>query len=1592
MPANNDNQNEQQPAAQAQQVASHSYTKGMGKDLNETFGGADSWTHARNTVNRSHDGQLGVVGNEPANIAMATLPYDLIGSLHIYKDRWVLFTTDDTDSEIGIFEEGTATYTKVVNDQCLGFKRTNLITGATKQNFDCTWSAYWDDGLNPSRTINLDNPPYIEQSVSPGSCKVVTYSNKLDCEKLRLAPLIQLPSISLRKGSSGGSLLNGSYQAVVAYTVNQVRVTDYFTPSNVQGIFTHENANGSLEVDVASMDTNFDEFELVVISVVNQQTVARRMGVYSTRQTAVYIDHVADTLPAVSLDLITLQTPAYEKSDSMYEVNHYLIRTGIYTKFDFNYQVQANNINTKWVAIEYPQDYYVKGGNNTSYMRDEQYPFFIRWLYNTGQKSASYHIPGRASVPDDMTNVLGPDAIEANLGGLSKNWMVNNTATISSLTPYQLPDGGMVVKEGGMGYWESTEIYPDNKPLIWGKLCGTPIRHHKFPDNSLVNHFNEDGTKIIVLGVRFENITLPLDNEGNPITSITGYEILRGSRDGNKTVVAKGVISNMGQYDIPDAVSTKKGLYANYPYNDLRLDPFLSTKPVGGGCSGGGYTPMGTFKKDMFTFHSPETQFRSPFLSEYELKIHGELSGNVLGNFDKPFQHPRHKLLRDFALIVAGIIGIGEALHKIKGKKTTEHIGPSAFNLGIYGIADTIPAGPAAIGLYYGINSLVSLIGDVTGLDALATIVTGTDISSLVDIGLDILIGLVPGAQAPSVNVAKESTAISEIPLPIRILEGLPTFTSLFSQESDKMLDIIRTFSPYQQYAYQYTSHGFLNKFKAPTTGNIRRHILKSNYLEQHLQDFNDDYRINNLFRPRTVALQIDSPLADPTTVDNTRQTIGDQNLLDNPTTPFLTTTSAHYASMKVEMPSQYGQLENISQLPISTATHAAPDAKGKISSPILFGGDIYINRYTEKNTFFYFNDWLCGNLPDGFEYDYRLRYNVPYPRYWMDSQAYDVAQLSNALLSFNFKGDVLPNDLAHLDRNGSDCNYKISFIIKNAYFYLFNSGVRDFYVESEVNLAFRDYGERDSEKVYIPQGYTDLKAMFRSDIIKSNNYYKYDYSLSVSKLYQNFTSWGSLLPRYYDPEVAESCYSYYPKRAIYSLPQPQEFLKDNWKVFLVNNYKDFPGKITAIKSISQYGALIMMENDSPVMFQGIDQLQTGAGVKLTVGDGGLFSSPMQPVGSGDVSFEYGTTQNKYSVVSTPNGLYYVSVDQGKIFEYGGVKTSYYAQPLQDIGAIGNKYWFEKYLPYRLLQDFPNFSLIDNHLIGIGCQTVFDNSWEMLYFCKKDYALKLEYKDKLVYYKDNLFLYNNNQIALGNPLFFDDASWTLSFDQQSKVWISFHDWKPDFTIPGKNHFMTVKDRVIYRHNSRCDLYCNFYGVDYPWELEFIQSTGQGVNMVRSMEYTLECFKYAANCVDRFHELDYNFDRACIYNSEQNTGMLNLIPDPKANPFLKLQYPKVGANSIDILCSKVEQKYRFNQFWDATKDRGQISGQEFQMWNTSVNGYERQLYKSYIDYQKSPLQRKKLRHSYHKVFLKRGKSDNIKMLLKISNIKLNTSER
>jgi hypothetical protein len=1712
-------------------IGTRRFDKGLNEDINDYHLPENEWTHARNAINNSRTGDIGKLGNEPSNkdclVKSIKRPYTIIGTLHVIADKWLIYSTNDTNSEIGVFQESKCgledAYTVLVNDDCLNFNRLNLIKGVVRPTSTCTYIAYWDDGNNPSRKLEFDvenlnvndytNPnspiPWIQSCIdsnglSPGGCIICTNTSLLDCDKIRLARFVDKPCVTINKGVSAGTLLNGSYLVAVAYSIDSVKVSDWYV-SNVQPLFQHLNNACSLDVNLSNLDKSFQEIQVAIIYVVSNQTVVRLAGTYSTNTQRISFDTIDNTWPTVPIENIPINTPIVDKTDGMYAVGDYLIRVGPTSKFDFNYQPIANQIVTKWQSVEYPIDYYRKGGNNTGYMRDEVYPFFIRWVFDTGERTQTFHIPGRPSFPSDLvTN--NSDAIGDEVtAGLNKQWYVENTATIIPSVPSNLSDGGVVIAEGYMGYWESSEFYPDDKPQVWNAatnplgggfnatipeypgtnlaeldLCGRPIRHHKLPDlytASETEYYNSLNNKIRIIGVKFENVNVPLMNDGiTPVKGIVGYEILRGARNGNKSIIAKGLISNMGLYNLQDG-SNQQGAYVNYPYNDLRTDPFLTDTQIdGSSCSiigqlsgSGSVNPLGTFSRNLVSFHSPDTTFTDPFLSAKEMKIHGEMNGGILGKFEYSEEHPKEKLITNFTFIIAAVGGIGLAAIAQNGKKSVKYaepinpghsatvVGPTTGTSPSVQDIIALPVVQAALLAAAVTKEASSDTGAIFAQSILGFLNTegvgkNTEYLAWQTAYNAALLGLGFGSQTPRREETYEDGESSNIPQLLRIATGIPLFVNNFTRAADEIINLFKAVIRYRDFALRYHSHCFYNKYKSVVTGSRRYEIQDAQYIGPQMANFSPSVRVNNLMRANTVAIQVNpnKPIIDPTVNDVSRipvSVVNDLREKEFPISPTANTIkspekltfgpassyagpdpaigwqgagnagvqvgSSNYVSLKQRIRNQYGQLQGITIVPASTCTFSGPE------SGVVFGGDTYVGRYTEKNTFFYFYNWLFGQ-PDGAQLNYKTLTNIPYPRFFANFEQFEtgdfvqsigsffsafpgavvnaLTNLSNAqtALQAPFQALVVPSDFYNLD--GGNCTGSwisidaIRFAVRYQYFYLFNSGVKDFFVESELNVDLRDWGDLIAQQHYDPYRFTDTKELFNTRIIKDVNYYKYDQSLSIAKLFLNYASWGSMQLRNYDPFIAETCFTYNPTRAIYSLPSQFESIHDSWTNFLPNNYYDFNTRVTCIKPINKNGALIFFEGQSPAQFFGTDQLQTTGGTKLTIGDGGLFDQPLQNIVNADAPYEYASCQDRLSVINTPAGIYWISQNQNKIFAYGG--------GLNEVSMMDMKWWLISYLPYKLLKQFPNFEVTENPVVGIGSQSIYDNQNGLLYFSKRDFMLRTDLSPEitLVYIGGVQFEVQLNgqsrfTVELGDPRYFEDASWTISYDPKVKQWVSYHDWHPNLMMPGKNTFLTTKNDGIWLHNYRTDNYCNYYGIDYPFEVEYMVNTAQSVDTLRSIQYQLECYKYAANSFDRFHVLDFNFDEAVIYNTEQVSGLLKLVPNPKQDPFAIIQYPKVNFNNIEIISSKQENNYRFNQFWDITDDRGEYNpNAQRVIWNTGANGYVRTLNPNNLNYAKDEFQRKKFRHYLNYVFLRRNVCNDRKMLILFTNNKELNSPR
>lgn len=1627
------------------------FDKGANTDIRDYHLDDQSWTHARNAINNSHIGDLGNLGNEPSNEHCTSAPYKIIGVIHLSGSRWWIYSGDDNQgSEIGIFDKDDCSYTTVANDPCLNFRSTHPITGASRSTFDCGYQAYWQDNLNPDRTIQSENVPWVQECTEVDGCFTCVDTDVLDCDKLRLETYIQAPCPKIQRGPSGGNIFNGSYYVHVAYVVNSQRVTDFYPMSNVVHIFDHDEPTTSLDIFIDNLDTEtFDEYQVVLVSIIANKQTQKILGTYSTNQNKITVDLIDPDLPAITFKDLIITNPIADRSEGMFSVGKYLFRTGITGKFDFNYQPLANQIRSKWQVVEYSEDYYKNGGTNVGYMRDENYAFFIRFRYRTGDYSRSYHLPGRVAQAyntPDGSGTLQEDADYLNINSNNLEQQQGLTPQVfemfntASGAPVNIPlaDGGVVVAEGIMGYHESDEIYPDNKPEIWNAsshpwsatgdpahdLCGKKIRHHKFPENTLyagsgsstlTNHYVDGQKRIRIMAVAFENIEPPVDNDGNPIPGIEGYEILRGSRDGNKTVLYKGLINNMRKNELPESLNLNRiGLYPNYPFNSVAYpDAFnskqeVSYEPLTGNTSTNaqpnkyvGYVPNDQYSKQHFTFHSPDTMFYRPFVSQKELKIYGAAYGDAEAEYIEPNGHPKHVLVTDVSFFVGLLIGVGLAVAKTVGERDITYRKPSYYSEPVFiGTSSSIgtPTGAAvASGMNAGFEGadtlnkqLNALLSTITGIDLTEGTFTTVETANYAA-------NAVPGSGTTVHGVEITQKDKSQIPDWMAAIQGFNLFATNVSEGADLTMDLIRNLSKDRQYAMQYVAHCGYDKFGSPYTTNRRRIINDANYLSQHLQEYGTTHRINNILRSKTVAFDTTDDVEDlvGALIDNTMNRILASDLgLGNEFKPFKRQASSHYVAFKSRLRSQYGAIESVQQVPASNCIISLDQTE----TGTIFGGDVYIGRYQEKNTFYHFYQWLFGQ-EDRAEFNYHLYDTVQHSAFWMDTEPFDTGEFTasfaeafnNAVTGGGFSGFfqslVTPSDKHCLDRMSDTNPLTIEgglFAVKNAYMYLFHSSVRDFFVESELNIDMRDWEDEVEKQHYAVL--KDLTRMFDMEIIREGNYYKLDRGLSVQYLPFSKIAWGTVQDRDYDPTVAETCYTTLDKRLIYSLPQSTALKKDNWSVFLANNFKDFSSKVVSIKAIQRTGIMLLFERHSPGMYPGVDELQLKSGTSITVGDGGLFSRQMQTMTNVEDEIEYGSCQSRRGVLNTPAGTFFISQEQGKFFQVGS--------GLSEISLKNNQYWFNQYLPYQLTKDFPEYDLLDNPIAGIGCQMTYDNEWGILYLCKRDFRLKPEYVGITEYIGNGQFLVDGiTTVETGDPQYFDNASWTVSYDPKNGQEVSWHDWHPNLAMSSENSFLTIKGQGIWKHNSRCDSYCNFYGVDYPFEIEFQLDNIPAITTLRNVEYFMQVFQYKENCRDRFHVLDFNFDEAVVYNSEQVSGILRMVLQPKNDVNSVLTHPIVNANDIEILYSKEEQKYRFNQFWDITRDRGEFSPTVNEsIWITEPNGYIKNLNPVNLNYNKPEFQRKKFRHNNNRILLRRNVSGDKKMIIILHGTKLQISPR
>lgn len=1516
-------------------------TKGMNLDLHPmNLDGTKAYFKALNAKQESVDGEQLALTNETGNIKCLDFKegYKNMGTLIVpERNLTFYFLTNDKlgKSEIGMSDTSLldpCNYETIISaDQsCLGFTSKTAIHKTTYKLTNKTFEIYWTDGRSPMKWIDLYSIPK-------------TVSGNLDCNRIKIFPDFQTPCIHVEEVFDSGSLVAGAYQFFVAYANSKgEELSQYYAATNPVGIWENQITNRldfttskSIKINISNLDTSYSFFNIAVGKNINLTESFELVGTFSIQGNSEFDflytgnDKLARTL---TTNDIFFRYPFYSRAETLATQNNILMFGGLDEEEIINYQHIVNKVKGYWQEWSLPVSEFegYKNGANTAnirgYLRDEGYALELAFVHRSGRLSYGFHWPGpgvrsidRQLVGNLDANNVTNDPCEP--GTALEKWQVYNTAFVLGVDPaYQASDNKLCYKGpyryGEFASWESTLTYPNN-PEIWGELAGQKIRHWKFPD-CLVSpiHDNADNVdnyqhNIYPLGIKIDIDSLVDAIRNSNLTAeqkadIIGVKVLRGNRAAHKSIVGKGLLFNVGSY----TRDSQEYLYPNYPYNDLNPDVFIASQQVDQKSGANESLRLRGFdnpdiSKTRYTLHSPDLSFVRPSVSGY-LKLE----------------------TAEFGKAKAHIVEVQD-----NAKYT--------------------------MGTRQGIKSAIAVAG---------------------------------------ISILNYEAGFPQATVTISLQNFLPTYTA--------MVDLLKKLIPYRQYGYQYTSVGnYSESIGIPNDGNKIRRIITGKYLEPGIMAVENDVApINNYQRESSVYLRVNEQLPFVSEIpgvpaDNSRFTKGTSGDTNKPgataTATLKRDISSYYASVKRNVVDQYGQIYSYRTIDTGFCYFFNPLISDNLTPPTIFGGDTFINRFGLKRKLPFFLTNTVG-MPDDTDVFYDQLGNVGYPIYYLSTGPKDYTPSENLIRKLNRAYDAVSDTsfgtglkaafTAGLSRfipgltalialaseiverigvkNNNLDYYSDRGFWEEGMMYLFAYGIPYFFVESDVNIDYRQ-AEDPTDRNFYPNVGTDIPDFWLQEknvSINKDNYYYYNKSLSKQNLENAF----SHLPSDFKPERdAKTVRS---TRVIYSQPSNLDEKQNNWLIFKANNYYDFPltnGKLVDLNAVESEKVLARFENNS-ALYNAYITLDTSNKTAIT-GTGSMFTNP--PIEFSKTDIGYTGTQNKI-FNSTKYGHFWVDAKRGNVFmmDSGG--------SLKDISQEGMKNWFKENLPFKISRYFKNVNT-DNAFTGIGLSSTWDNKYDRYFLTKKDYVPLS--KDIIYDEQQEVFKVGDTIIDVTDKDYFCDASWTVAYSPMTQSWISFYSFIPDYYIEQNGYFQTGKNSTenlwIHRLRDEDKNYQSFYDKIEPFEIDTVTKTSVDFQVLQSLQYRAEVYDYHTP-YERVLKKGISFDKAVVYNVNQSSGNLELIMKDKNNMSSGL-FSKTKDNSIEISLAEADQIYRFNQFYNLTKDNSDNPIVLFDCANTveTINPLA-------MDYKKNDnLVKSRLRSDWFKVKLANTKQTKYKFIFK-----------
>lgn len=139
-------------------------------------------------------------------------------------------------------------------------------------------------------------------------------------------------------------------------------------------------------------------------------------------------------------------------------------------------------------------------------------------------------------------------------------------------------------------------------------------------------------------------------------------------------------------------------------------------------------------------------------------------------------------------------------------------------------------------------------------------------------------------------------------------------------------------------------------------------------------------------------------------------------------------------------------------------------------------------------------------------------------------------------------------------------------------------------------------------------------------------------------------------------------------------------------------------------------------------------------------------------------------------------------------------------------------------------------------------------------------------------------------------------------------------------------FTNTNTASLWRHLTNPRIYNYYYNTIYPYIIEYPFTYQFNDEILQNVKDYTKAYKYLDipdgvwNYNNRIETDDVWFNKAVLYNGQQSSGVLELVPKPLRNLSEYMKYPIYNTDSKTITFTKSDNFYQYNTFWSLVKDK------------------------------------------------------------------------